>query len=68
MDSSLKRMTIFMVVIMFAVVAGTVFYANKDLFMGKESQETSAEIVQEEDQAGRLQPAGLVRTVALFGR
>ncbi len=52
MDSSLKRMTIFMVVIMFAVVAGTVFYANKDLFMGKESQETSAEIVQEEDQAG----------------
>lgn len=42
MGSKLRKMTILMVIAMFAAVIGTVLYANKDLLKGRETQETAA--------------------------
>ncbi len=44
MGSKLKNVTVFMVIIMFAAVIGSVLYANKDIFNKNEEQEVFAEV------------------------
>ncbi|TCL59300.1 glycosyl hydrolase family 25 [Kineothrix alysoides] len=44
MGSRLKNMTVFLVIIMFVAVMGSVLYANKDFFNKREEQEVSAEV------------------------